>query len=52
MALETPTTQEVQDQIIAQVEASVATATAGFLPRAFTRFFSKVLAGVFMLIYK
>ncbi len=52
MALETPTTLEIQNQIIGQVEASVAGSFAGFLPRAFTRFFAKVLAGVFMIVYK
>ena len=51
MALVTPTTKEVADQIIAQVEASVSP-VASFLPRAFTRFFAKVLAGVFMIVYK
>jgi uncharacterized phage protein gp47/JayE len=51
MALDTPTTKEIQDSIINQVVASTSLVTT-LLPRAFTRFFSKVLAGVFMLIYK
>ncbi len=51
MALATPTTLEIQNQIIAQVEASVSP-VASFLPRAFTRFFAKVLAAVFMIVYK
>jgi uncharacterized phage protein gp47/JayE len=51
MALDTPTTKEVADSIVNQVVASVSPITT-LLPRAFTRFFSKVLAGVFMLIYK
>ena len=51
MALATPTTLEVQNLIISQVEASVSP-VAAFLPRAFTRFFAKVLAGVFMILYK
>jgi uncharacterized phage protein gp47/JayE len=51
MALDTPTTKEIADQIVAQVVASTSTVVT-LLPRAFTRFFSKVLAGVFMLIYK
>ncbi len=51
MALETPTTEEIKDSIINQVVASTSTVTT-LLPRAFTRFFAKVLAGVFMLIYK
>jgi len=51
MALVTPTTNEVAEQIINQVVASTSTVTT-LLPRAFTRFFSKVLAGVFMLLYK
>lgn len=50
--METPTTKEIQEQIISQVEVSVAGSFAGFLPRAFTRFFSKVLAAVFMIAYK
>jgi len=51
MALETPTTKEVADQITNQVVASTSIVTT-LLPRAFTRFFSKVLAGVFMIVYK
>ena len=51
MALETPTTLEIQEQIINQVVASTSTVTT-LLPRAFTRFFAKVLAGIFMIIYK
>ena len=51
MALETPTTEQIADQIVAQVEASVSPLFS-FLPRAFTRFFAKVLAGVFMIVYK
>jgi uncharacterized phage protein gp47/JayE len=51
MALETPTTKEIKDSIINQVVASTSPVTT-LLPLAFTRFFSKVLAGVFMLIYK
>ena len=51
MAHETPTTKEVADQIVNQVEASTSIVTA-LLPRAFTRFFSKVLSGVFMIVYK
>lgn len=51
MALATPTTLEIQNQIIGQVEASISQ-TIPLLPRAFTRFFAKVLAGVFMICYK
>lgn len=51
MALDTPTTLEIQNQIIGQVEASISQSIP-LLPRAFTRFFAKVLAGVFMIIYK
>ena len=51
MALDTPTTKEIQDSIVNQVVASTSSVTT-LLPRAFTRFFAKVLAGVFMLIYK
>lgn len=51
MALVTPTTEEIKDQIIGQVEASISQ-TIPILPRAFTRFFAKVLAGIFMILYK
>lgn len=51
MALETPTTKEIQDSIVNQVIASTSPVTT-ILPRAFTRFFAKVFAGVFMLVYK
>lgn len=51
MALVTPTTEEIRDQIINQVVASTSL-VANLLPRAFTRFFSNILAGVFMICYK
>lgn len=51
MALETPTTEQIKDQIIDQVESSISQ-TIPLLPRSFTRFFSKVLAGVFIILYK
>jgi len=51
MAHETPTTKEIAEQIVNQVVASTSIVTT-LLPRAFTRFFAKVLAGVFMIVYK
>lgn len=51
MALTTPTTEEIYDQIVNQVIASTSL-VANLLPRAFTRFFAKILAGVFMICYK
>jgi uncharacterized phage protein gp47/JayE len=51
MSLTTPTTQEINDNIIAQLEASLAQ-TVPLLPKAFLRVLAKALAGVFVLIYK
>ena len=51
MSLTTPTTKEISDNIIAQLEASL-NQTIPLLPKAFLRVLSKVLAGVFILIYK
>ena len=51
MALSTPTISEINATIIAQLEAELSQ-TIPTLPKAFIRVLSKVLAGVFVLIYK
>jgi uncharacterized phage protein gp47/JayE len=51
MSLQTPTTQEIRDNIVAQLEASLNT-TFALLPKAFVRVLAGVLAGVFILLYK
>lgn len=51
MTLATPTTKELSDNIIAQMEASL-NQTIPLLPKAFNRVLAKALAGVFILLYK
>lgn len=51
MSLITPTTKEISDNIIAQLEASL-NQTIPLLPKSFLRVLSKVLAGIFILLYK
>ena len=51
MSLSTPTTKEIADNIIAQLEASL-NQSIPLLPKSFLRVLSKVLAGVFVLLYK
>jgi uncharacterized phage protein gp47/JayE len=51
MALTTPTTAQVAANIIAQLEAALSQ-TIPLLPKAFTRVLAKVLAGVFITLYK
>lgn len=51
MSLQTPTTEEISDNIIAQLEASL-NQTIPLLPKSFLRVLSKILAAVFILIYK
>jgi len=51
MALTTPTTQQVATNIIAQLEAAISQ-TIPLLPKAFSRVLAKVLAGVFIVLYK
>lgn len=51
MALETPTTKDINDAIIAQLEAAL-NQTIPLLPKSFMRVLSKTLAGVFILLYK
>lgn len=51
MSLTTPTTKEISDNIIAQLEASL-NQTIPLLPKSFLRVLAKALAGVFVLLYK
>jgi len=51
MALQVPTTQQINDAIIASLEASLSQ-TIPLLPRSFSRVLAKALAAVFILIYK
>jgi uncharacterized phage protein gp47/JayE len=51
MALAAPTTQELADDIIAQLEASISQ-TIPILPKSFSRVLAKVLAGAVVLVYK
>lgn len=51
MALQVPTTEEISDAIIASLEAALSQ-TIPLLPKAFSRVLAKVLAGVFILLYK
>ncbi len=48
MSLETPTTKEISDNIVAQMEATFGAS----MPKSFTRVLAKVLAGVFVILYK
>lgn len=51
MSLQTPTTKETSDLAIAQFEASLGQSIP-FLPKSFLRVLAKVMAGMFMLLYK
>lgn len=51
MSLETPTTKEISDNIIAQLEASL-NQSIPLLPKSFMRVMSKAIAAVFILLYK
>ncbi len=51
MSLETPTIQEISDNIVAQISASL-NQTIPLLPKSFIRVLAKTLAGVFILLYK
>ncbi|MFW6031040.1 MAG: baseplate J/gp47 family protein [Myxococcota bacterium] len=51
MSLQTPTTAEVADNILAQLEASLEQEFP-LLPKSFVRVLAKVLAGVFILLYR
>lgn len=51
MSLSTPTTKEINDNIIAQLESSL-DQSIPLLPKSFLRVLAKVIAGVFILLYK
>lgn len=51
MTLTTPTTKEINNNIIAQLEANL-NQTIPLLPKSFLRVLAKVLSGVFVLLYK
>ncbi len=51
MALTTPTTQQLADEIVAQLEASYEQ-TFPLLPKAFSRVLSKVLAAAVVIVYR
>lgn len=51
MSLQTPTTSELADTIVSQIEASIGQAVP-LLPKAFLRVLARVLAGAVVLIYK
>lgn len=51
MSLTTPTTKELSDLIIAQLESTL-NQTIPLLPKSFLRVLAKTLAGVFILLYK
>lgn len=51
MSLTTPTTKTINDNIIAQLEASL-NQSIPLLPKAFLRVLAKTLAGVFIVLYK
>ena len=48
MAFETPTTKSLSDNMVAQLEATFGES----MPKSFTRVLAKVLAGVFIILYK
>lgn len=51
MSLTTPTTKEISDNIVAQLEASL-NQSIPLLPKAFLRVLARALAGVFVLLCK
>lgn len=51
MTLQTPTTAQVADNILAQIESALSQ-TVPLLPKAFARVLAKALAGVFILVYR
>jgi uncharacterized phage protein gp47/JayE len=51
MSLQTPTTKDISDNIIAQLEASL-NQSIPLLPKAFLRVLAKALGSVFILLYK
>lgn len=51
MSLQTPTTKDISNNIIAQLETSL-NQTIPLLPKSFTRVLAKAMAAVFVLLYK
>ena len=51
MALSVPTTKEISDNIVAQIETEIGK-TIPLWPKSFTRVLAKALAGIFVLVYK
>ena len=51
MSLITPTTKDISDNIIAQLESSL-NQTIPLLPKSFLRVLAKALSGVFIILYK
>jgi len=51
MSLDTPTIQEINDNLIAQISTSISQ-TIPLLPKSFIRVLAKSIAGVFILLYK
>ena len=51
MSRETPTTQQINDNLIAQLEASLNQAVP-LLPKSFLRVLARTLSGVFIILYK
>ena len=51
MILDTPTTKEISDNIISQLQLSL-NQTIPLLPKAFNRVFAKAFAAVFILLFK
>ena len=51
MSLTTPTTKQISDNIISQIEATISQSVP-LLPKAFIRVLAKALAGVVTILYK
>lgn len=51
MSLDTPTTQQINDNIIVQLEATL-NQSIPLLPKSFLRVLARTLSGVFILLYK
>ena len=51
MSLQTPTTSEIADNIVAQIDSAISQSVP-MLPKSFTRVLAKALAGVFVLLWK
>lgn len=51
MSLSTPSTKEISDNLIAQIESSI-NQTIPLLPKSFIRVLAKAISGIFILLYK